>query len=251
LRTCGVHKILLSALAGFIVAVLSATAVVGIQKPHYNAGYQAGYHAAHRYVPTRQIMVLTQAAQLPTQGAVVLLGDSITDGMLPPANSGNLLNAGVSSAKVADIPPLAKEIFAQVKPSVVLVTVGVNDAQKNGHFCLENLQKEFRKICTISPRYPTTHDVDDASRDVRLILSTVLPIARNMPLGDAYFDVEKIQQINAVIRTVADEENVELLDAFTHFADSDGFLPREFTTDGVHLNAAGYEKWKELIMPLL
>jgi len=34
---------------------------------------------------------------------------------------------------------------------------------------------------------------------------------------------------------------------FMFFADPDGYLPRELTADGVHLNAAGYENWKKLL----
>jgi lysophospholipase L1-like esterase len=225
-----------------VLAALVAIAVVGVwesycEERYYSRGYAAGLKSAvdHRYVPTRQSMILMQVAQLPARGSVVLLGDSITDGLFLSSNSGNLLNAGIGGAEVADVLSLAKKIFDRVKPSVMLVTIGINNAMKGREqFNPESLRREYTEICKYI-----------SSKGTRLILSTVFPVAKNRPLGDVYFDMERVRRINGIIKAVAEEERIELLDGFAYFVDPEGYLPSELTTDGVHLNAAGYEKWKK------
>ena len=115
--------------------------------------------SAHEYLPTRQTFILAQAGQLPEQGALMLFGDSIMDGLLPPLHWGNVLNAGVGSARAADILPLMRRIFALRKPAVVLVAVGVNDAQRRDEgFEPERLENIYLNIyINISMSYPLLH----------------------------------------------------------------------------------------------
>jgi len=46
---------------------------------------------------------------------------------------------------------------------------------------------------------------------------------------------------------LASKENVTLIDLYPHFLDSDKKLDKQFTIDGLHLSAAGYLKWKEIL----
>lgn len=65
-------------------------------------------------------------------------------------------------------------------------------------------------------------------------------------MGDQNFDPEKIKEINRRIRDIAKETNTHLIDHDSSFANlsSAGI---EYTTDGVHLNNAGYHLMKENI----
>jgi len=45
--------------------------------------------------------------------------------------------------------------------------------------------------------------------------------------------------------------NVEHLDFRSAFEDSTGLLRAELTTDGTHLNAAGYQIWSRHLAPIM
>ena len=51
---------------------------------------------------------------------------------------------------------------------------------------------------------------------------------------------------------VAEYENVHLIDVASPLFNEDGSLREDlFKSDGVHLNAAGYEVWRAVILPKL
>ena len=52
-----------------------------------------------------------------------------------------------------------------------------------------------------------------------------------------------MREANLAIRRLASERGLELLDLHVAFDDGTGALRADETTDGVHLAAAGYERW--------
>ena len=42
--------------------------------------------------------------------------------------------------------------------------------------------------------------------------------------------------------------NIKYLDLNSHFKDSEGNLNREYSSDGLHLNGSGYQKWKNILI---
>ena len=61
-----------------------------------------------------------------------------------------------------------------------------------------------------------------------------------LPRSDAR---EAVRESNRAIRELAAERDLQVLDLYAAFDDGTGALrPRE-TTDGIHLAAAGYQRW--------
>ena len=62
-----------------------------------------------------------------------------------------------------------------------------------------------------------------------------------------------IESINAVNEIIMSSENndFKVIDLHSIFVNEDGLIYKEYSTDGVHLNETGYEKWVELIKPIV
>lgn len=72
----------------------------------------------------------------------------------------------------------------------------------------------------------------------KVFICTLVPVEKAKPLGDAYFDTKKINDVNRIIETEANNLNVNIIDLNNAFASH----PKEtYTTDGVHPNKIGYD----------
>jgi lysophospholipase L1-like esterase len=62
---------------------------------------------------------------------------------------------------------------------------------------------------------------------------------------------EHIQAVNEGLKKITAEENITLIDLHPNFLDSEGRLDKNYTMDGLHPNAKGYEVWKRILQPYL
>ena len=62
------------------------------------------------------------------------------------------------------------------------------------------------------------------------------------------FDDEKINQINEYIFALAEERNIWILDMAEEFANKEGQLPDEYTTNGIRFEKDTYQIWSDYIV---
>ncbi|HEY9612561.1 GDSL-type esterase/lipase family protein, partial [Allocoleopsis sp.] len=60
----------------------------------------------------------------------------------------------------------------------------------------------------------------------------------------------RIRDLNERLRAIAKEENVTYLDLYPLFADADGNMKTELSSDGLHLNPQGYLVWRNALLVL-
>jgi lysophospholipase L1-like esterase len=60
----------------------------------------------------------------------------------------------------------------------------------------------------------------------------------------------RILALNGQIKSLANSEGVIYLDLYSLFADTNGNLNAELTSDGLHLNAQGYKVWRNALLVL-
>lgn len=65
--------------------------------------------------------------------------------------------------------------------------------------------------------------------------------------GTEYFSNARCAAVNEEIRTLAEEWDMRLIDAWALMADGQGSLPEDMTWDGIHLKPESYALWGELI----
>lgn len=58
---------------------------------------------------------------------------------------------------------------------------------------------------------------------------------------------DRIQAVNSALAAMANDQDVYYLDLYPLFADGDGALRPDLTTDGLHLNERGYLVWRTAI----
>lgn len=129
------------------------------------------------------------------------------------------------------------EALGQKTYGAVYIFTGLNELERSPEYFREKLSGFVDRVLELQPR-------------AAVYLQTVLPIhdasARKSGLG-AHFSNAGVDAFNEVIRQVAEEKRVLLLDTAEVYRGEDGQLPGEMTSDGCHFKAKYYKLWAEYL----
>lgn len=164
------------------------------------------------------------------QNLSILLGDSLSlwfpcDRLKP---SQIWLNQGISGDTTWNILARLPD-SAKTRPSEIYLMAGINDL-KMGASDTEivwNIQRIITQLQTLHP-------------NAKIIVESILP-TRSIRIPN-----ERIAGINRQLNTIAQQAGATYLDLFSQFADQDGQILTEYTTDGIHLSAQGYAAWQSV-----
>jgi lysophospholipase L1-like esterase len=199
-------------------AVCGAAVILGVQR--------FGGAGDHPHGVVRRKAILSQADQMSPQG-VVVLGDSRVElARIDDVCGLSVLNAGIGGQRLAGLSEFAPELLKRARPKIVLISIGVNDAQFG----------EGRDITSWLARYDALlgglghYDVYVVAIDA---------VEAGKPLGDTYFDQKFIDAENAGLEHLAQQRGMF-------------FIPPQksaqgMTLDGVHANTAGYRDLNDRI----
>jgi len=166
---------------------------------------------------------------------IVMLGDSLTAWGEWPALLGrdDVANHGVAGDTIRGAIARVPAILAR-PPEVVVVMLGINDllSGRSVDDCAADHRELLRVLGGSTPR-------------VRVIVQSVLPV-RDLPVGR-----NAIAALNEQLAAACAANACELADVGRAMTGPDGKLAAELTTDGLHLNEAGYRRWRDVIGPLL
>ena len=164
---------------------------------------------------------------------VVMIGDSITDiaewSEFFPAVS--IANRGIGGDTTEGVLNRLDSVYLTGAKTVFLL-VGINDIGRGDS--VDTVYSNYEKI------------IED------LLSHGVQPFIQSTILAG---DVKKafnprVNELNNRLGKLAASKNILFINLNTHLAKG-GILNAEFTTDGIHLNAAGYRVWKRAIEPIL
>ncbi|MFB6451662.1 SGNH/GDSL hydrolase family protein [Bradyrhizobium tunisiense] len=161
-------------------------------------------------------------------GAIVVIGDSRVESARLPSEVGGrpLVNAGVGGATVGLLENMVLPLIS--KAYCIVVAVGVNNAKTEATVS-EDFLFAFDRLCRAA-----------SDKAEKLVVATIPPVAENAPLGVGYYDPSMISTFNDEIRALAGNRQYNLSDIAALMQKDNGNLPSEFSSDGVHLTAAGY-----------
>ena len=174
------------------------------------------------------------------QGALVFLGDSITDGW--GENLGGSFpgiktaNRGIGGDTTRGLLVRLQEDVLVLRPSGVVLLAGTNDLEDNASAwtVAENIRLLVATVKKHNPALP-------------VVLCEVFPSSAAMK-RPAY----RIKRINLLLReAMKDQPQVTVLDTWTLFANAGGNARPEEFPDLLHPNAAGYVKWAAALHPVL
>ena len=173
---------------------------------------------------------------------IVFLGNSITFGtdwnellQLPEAH-----NRGISGDISFGVLERLDEVI-NGRPAKVFILIGINDISRDipDSVILHNYYTIIRRIQAGSPQ---TH----------IYFQTLMPVNNTFTQHKNHYNKdEHIAAVNAGLKKLAAQTGITVVDLHPHFMDAAGRLNKDYTEDGLHLNAAGYQVWKKVLQPYL
>ena len=174
------------------------------------------------------------------QGAVIFLGDSITQGWgddLGGAFTGmKSANRGISGDTSRGVLIRVKEDVLALKPAGVVLLIGTNDLEEKAE--PETIAENLKLILA---------ELKKADSKMPVVLCQVMPSSatKNRPS-------EKIKQLNQLYAAaVKGDPQVTLVETWTLFANAEEDAKKEEFPDLLHPNKEGYAKWAAAIRPIL
>lgn len=174
------------------------------------------------------------------QGALVFLGDSITQGWGDNVGGSfpgvKIANRGISGDTTRGVLIRLKEDVLALNPGGVVLLIGTNDLEENAEpeVVAGNLKLILAALKEHNARMP-------------IILCQVFPssASKSRPADK----IKKVNQLYAA--AVKGDAQVTLLETHILFADAQGDAKKEEFPDLLHPNKAGYVKWAAAIRPVL
>lgn len=174
------------------------------------------------------------------QGALVFLGDSITQGW-GPATSPSFLglkvaNRGISGDTTRGVLLRLAEDVLSLNPAGVVLLIGTNDLEEGA--APEVIAGNLRLILAALRAHRA---------DLPVVLCQVFPSSETKKRPAA-----QIRRINELfLAATQGQPQVTPLDTWTLFADAKGDAKPEEFPDLLHPNQAGYAKWAAALRPVL
>jgi lysophospholipase L1-like esterase len=184
------------------------------------------------------------AAQKP-EHLSILLGDSLSlwfpAELLPPQRT--WLNQGISGETSAGLLERL-ELIDKSQPEVIFVLIGINDliGGMKDETIVANQQLIIRYLRQVHPQ-------------AKIVVQSILPHGAERITWEGRDRLvaipnTRILALNGQIKALAKSEDVIYLDLYPLFADANGNLNTELTSDGLHLNAQGYKVWRNALLVL-
>ncbi len=173
------------------------------------------------------------------RGAVVLLGDSITQGWGDDFTGWfpglKVANRGISGDTTRGVLIRLDEDVLALQPKAVVLLIGTNDLEEKAtpEIIAANLKRILEALARPNPALP-------------VILCQVMPSTASLKRS-----AEQIRAVNQLYaKAIYGNTNVTLVETWPLFADPKGDArPAEFP-DLLHPNHAGYAKWAAALRPV-
>ena len=174
------------------------------------------------------------------QGAVVFLGDSITQGWGPNLRNFfpglNVANRGISGDTTRGMLIRLHEDVLALKPSAVVLLMGTNDLEEKAQ--PETIAANVELILA---------ELKKHRADMPVVLCQVFPSSATKSRP-----ADSIRKINALYSAaVKSDAQVTVVDTWTLFANEQGDAKNEEFPDLLHPNGVGYAKWGRALRPIL
>ncbi|MEM7013348.1 MAG: GDSL-type esterase/lipase family protein [Verrucomicrobiota bacterium] len=174
------------------------------------------------------------------QGALVFLGDSITQGWgdnMGGAFEGvKVANRGISGDTTRGMLVRLEEDVLALNPSGVVMLMGTNDLEEMAE--PETIANNLKLIIAALKKH---------NADMPIVLCQVFPSSASKKRP-----ADKIKAVNALYAAaVKGDPQVTVLDTWTLFANENGDAKKEEFPDVLHPNKLGYFKWAAALRPIL
>lgn len=175
------------------------------------------------------------------EGKILFLGNSVTQRghWKKLLNDSTVINRGIGGDITFGILKRLDDVTGR-KPSRVFLMIGMDDLSKNipDEVIMENI---FAIVNVIRGGSPKTE----------IYVQSILPVNpsfENFP--DHYDKQDHVVTLNRELRKFADRLKYTFVDVYSGFLDKENRLDAKYSTDGLHLNTAGYIHWVAILRGL-
>jgi len=217
----------------FLVLALSGSlfAQVGIQARPCDS-VQGGNNLALDFGGFCKYEAKNMALPRASTKRVVYLGDSITEGWgtnLIGLDQQDTINRGYSGQTTSQMRVRFRADVINLKPRILHFMAGTNDIAGNtGPTTVERIKDTIRSMCE-----------EAQAHGIRVVIGSILP-ATHFDWRPEVRPAETIRTLNSWMKSYAELKGFIYADYYSALTDAQGGLPRAFSADGVHPNAAGY-----------
>ncbi len=174
----------------------------------------------------------------PTQYRVVYFGDSITLGWgahVQGLIATDTINRGISGQTTAQMLVRFRADVLNLKPRVVHLLMGANDIA--GNTGATSVQRIKEAIASMAEQARVN--------GIRVVLASILPATR-FSWRPEISPSQTIREINQWLEGYSKREGFIYVDYYSVLNDGQGGFAPMLANDGVHPNAAGYDRMKPL-----
>jgi hypothetical protein len=208
-----------------LVVILALSAILASAHFAYGRGFAVGRKTEtelRQYISRRKGILKLAAQDFPS-GGVLILGDSITErAYLPTLCDRPVFNAGISFAGVGDIVDVAGKLIAEIKPSAVIIAIGVNDTAAGRVVDNDDWERDYRELL-------------GAAKGIPVGVVGIMPVTGFT--GYSRPDSADIKVKNQIISRIARQQHLA-------FAPPLGAIS---TFDGLHPDRTGYTAWRHQV----
>ncbi len=200
----------------------------------------------HKLSYQQWVDILKQEAEVTAEKApphlTILAGDSLSlwfpTELLPEDK--NWLNQGISGETSAGLLKRL-ELFDRAQPETIFVMIGINDLIRgtSDETILDNQRQIMRYLRKVHPK-------------AQIVIESILPHGGEEATWERREKLlaipnSRIRDLNQQLRAIAAKEGVKYLDLHPLFANNQGNLRPELSTDGLHLSPQGYLVWSSAL----
>lgn len=118
----------------------------------------------------------------------------------------------------------------------VYLKLGINEL---GWVSTEQFIEEYSKIL---------EHIYSCNPNAIIFINSVLPVSESALAKDSTLSKEKIAEYNEAIKKMAADYNACYLDVASIFTGEDGYMPDQYSSDGIHLNAGSIQLWLNYLL---
>lgn len=182
------------------------------------------------------------------EGLICFAGDSMIEYLnlekfLPGVDA---INRGIAGATTEFILNHFDDIFGDLNPSEILISIGSNDLvllEHKPNQIVEDIKRIFDKIIEKFP-FTTIYYLSTTP-----VIKEDHPVYKKMYIGGRTNEENRL--INEGVRKYTDSHSIMYIDLFAPLIDEHEYLKEEYTADGIHLNKVGYKVYADIIRETL
>ena len=202
-----------------------------IGKPHLNHSNDREYPLEVSDYYKHRVSLFRSLPE--TEMKIIMLGNSLNNNALWTElfPMGYVVNRGISGDVVEGVRQRLDEIIPD-NPSKIYLITGTNDLINEPELSAVGLWDRYEKLIK---------DIRDNLPGTTLYVQSMLPLNPKTKFYEGFN--ERAAELNKLIEAAHERYDYIYLDIASRLTDENGDLNAEYTTDGIHLSAAGYFVW--------